>query len=183
MIYDEIYAVTLLFIMLCCFNTQRNVLQFLPMNMKNCRKNLPISVNLTFTNGTIEKFEAFGSVNVSEELNNLDASSEIFKCSFDMKSCDRYPTPAVTDVCGRIDRKTVFYAAALEAIEPKFVCPLKVGVYNVRKVLIDFPSVLTILPLEKYVWIAKFKYIDAKSRNAKACVNFEAKFLRKRIKN
>jgi hypothetical protein len=153
------------------------------MNWRNCRKNLPISVNITFTNGTIEKIEAFGSINVSEELNNLESTAEIFQCSFDMKSCNRYPTPVVTNICEKIERKTVIYGAALDAIEPKLICPVKVGVYNVRKVLIDFPSVFSMVPLEKYAWIATFKYIDGKSRSVKACINFEAKFLRKRIKN
>jgi hypothetical protein len=143
-----------------------------------------LSLNLTISNGTLEKFELFGTVNITEELNDLDSTTEVFQCSLDMKHCNRYPAPKYTNFCERLEARNVIFAGVLDSITPKILsCPLKVGFYNISKVSFDFPPVFSIIPLEKYAWVATFKYSDEKSRSLKACISFEAKFLRKRIRD
>lgn len=155
------------------------------MQWGDCRKNLAMTTNFSFGNGTIDKIEILSSfVNVTEELNDMEMTMEVFKCTLDMKNCDRYPAPPpITNLCEKFERKMAFYSIIFESVEPTFKCPLKIGIYNLSKVTFELPSFLTIFPLDGNVWVTTFKFVDRQSRKLRACLNTETKIVRKRVRD
>lgn len=162
---------------------QKNVRQFFIQKLGNCKKSLAMKVDLRLLNGTIEKLEGSGTGNVTEEFDNIDLAFEIFKCSFDMKTCERYPMPAFTDMCEKLILKNQFYTSIFEAIKPPFKCPVQPGNYKIDFLSFEIPSVLSFIPFEGNTWVATFKFIDQKTRKVQACLSCEVKVVRKRIRD
>lgn len=138
--------------------------------------------NFTFGNGTLDGLDILGISNVTEELKDMDMTWDFYRCSFDMKTCDRYPTPQFSDICEKLELKNQFYSNIIEAIEPPFKCPVKVGIYKMKTVY-QIPAMFDFVPLDGFVWVTTFKLIDKKSRKLKACLNVETKVVRKRVRN
>lgn len=154
------------------------------MDWKNCRKNVPVLANMNFTNGTFDQVEMSGFLNFTEELNNdLELRYDAFRCSFDMKTCDRYPLGTQSSFCEKIAVENAFYSDIINSIEPKFKCPLKTGIYKINKKSFIFPSFYSYIPLNGYVWVLTFKFVDTKNKSLKACFTIQMKFVLKRLRN
>jgi hypothetical protein len=154
------------------------------MKWGDCQKDLPMKTNFTFGNATIDKLEMSGTANVTEEFKDFEMNLELFKCSLDMKSCERYVTPPpIPEICEKLLKKDEFYSSILQAIEPRFVCPVKPGIYKMNFISYTIPSIFQYIRFGGQVWISKFQFIDRKTRKAKACLNAETKVLNKRVRN
>jgi hypothetical protein len=156
------------------------------MKWGDCRKNLPMMLNFSFGNGSIDRIEILPSyINVTtDEISDLEMTMEVFKCTLDMKECDRYPTPPVVEnLCEKFEHKNTFYSGIFEGTNPRLKCPLKIGIYNFKKIEFEIPSVFMIFPLDGKVWVTTFKLVDRKSRKLMACLNSETKILRKRVRD
>jgi hypothetical protein len=109
---------------------------------------------------------------------------DLFKCSFDMRSCDRYPTPILSNICEKFEQENTFISVLIDAVQPPFRCPVKIGVYNLTNtVSYEFPKLFSFIPFAGNVWVSAFKFVDRKTRKLKGCVNTEIKVLRKRVRN
>lgn len=121
--------------------------------------------------------------NVTEEFDDFELVIDLSRCSFDMKSCDRYPAPVVSNPCRKIELKNQFYSKIIESIEPPMKCPIKFGVYEMKYNSYEFPKAFSYFPFDGYVWLPTFKFIDKNTKKAKACVKAEVKVIRKRIRD
>lgn len=152
------------------------------MKWGDCRKNLLILTNLTIGNGTIDKAEVSGFFNVTERLSDLDLTMEVFRCSFDMKTCDRYPSPPpITDLCGKFEQNDGFFFEIFKTSTPSLKCPL-MGIYNIN-FSYEFLPVFLLVPLDGYVWVATFKFVNSMTRRLVMCWNTETKIIRKRLRS
>jgi hypothetical protein len=154
------------------------------MRWGDCKKNLSASTKFNFTNGTINKITVFGTFEIYKEMKDLELTLDVVRCAFNMKTCDRYPTPsAIEELCSKFEDKGAYYSILFDSIEPIFKCPVKVGTYKLNQLTFELPSFITYFPLDGYVWVTTFKFVDRKSRKIIGCLNSETKIVRKRIRD
>lgn len=139
-------------------------------------------VNMSFPKTNINKIGYSGFINVSEEVTGeIELVVEASKCSLDMKNCEKYNNLKIVSMCDKFMDKGAFYSSALASINPPFQCPIKPGLYTLNEAALDL-SLVSVLPLDGYVWVVTFKFLQAekfkKMKKVVLCLNSEIKVVR-----
>lgn len=143
-----------------------------------------VEMGMPISNMNIVTFS--GYFNVTEDIKGeLEFNTDSFRCSFDMKTCEKYPGKTYRDLCKIFRDKNSFFRSFFEKINPNLKCPLKSGIYNMEETKIDF-SLFAMLPLDGFVWVSTLKLLSAepgiKRKRIVMCINAETKIVRTAVK-
>jgi hypothetical protein len=162
-------------------------------NFQNCptapgKSPAPLTVYATFPATSYNKFsynDAFGILTEEITSTEVDLVIEGNRCSLDIKTCEKYPTIKVENLCMHVERKNAYYSAILEKFEPRLHCPVKPANYTIMKYFFDLKSI-ALLPLDGYVFVLKVTLAskDPKTKKKKlvGCANIEIKITRERVR-
>lgn len=119
-----------------------------------------------------------------EVLGDIEFVLGASKCTLDMKTCEKYPTTNIREMCKKFQERNAFYSSALSNFKPPLKCPLKPGNYTLSESRMDLAPV-AFIPLDGFVWIVTFKFVSTEkvSQNKKIvmCLNSEVKIVKTRV--
>lgn len=134
---------------------------------------------------TNNKVPISGTIEVSELVSGqIDLALESNKCSLDMKSCEKFTTINVKDMCKKF--KDALYSNAFSSIQPPLDCPIKPGNYTLKDSILDL-SMFSLLPIDGFIYVASVKLVSSenggKTKRIVFCMNIETKIMRIRVKS
>lgn len=121
------------------------------MKYENCpMDHLPIKLNLTFASG-IESIKLTGSVTISEKINgNMDFTLDASRCDYSMKSCEKYQSLKVPDMCSVFNNPLPILSSALKSISPPIKCPIVPAIYTIKDTFLDL-KMFNLVPIDGVV--------------------------------
>lgn len=144
-----------------------------------------MSVHLIIPGSNLNVVTLSGYVNVKQDIQgDMELVLESNRCTFDMKTCEKFPSPTIRELCRKFNTKNAFYSSFFDNIKPTVKCPLKAGNYTINKTKLDLSPIYA-LPLDGYVWISKIKVLAKDKNNKKRiemCMNTETKIIRTNVK-
>jgi hypothetical protein len=125
-------------------------------------------------------FNAAGTAIVSEKLYGpMDLSYEINRCTSDMKSCEKFLTFNVRQICQKlqnVQNSLSFIGKAVANITPTLKCPVEAGNYTLKKTEIDLKK-YSFLPIDGFILNLVVKLVTTipatKTRAVASCVKVE----------
>jgi hypothetical protein len=163
-------------------------------NYQNCpaapgKSPAPLTVYVTFPKTSYNEISYNdGFAILTEEITSteVDLVLEGSRCSLDMKTCEKYPTLKVENLCRVIENKNAYYSPALEKLDPPVHCPVKPGNITIMKYFVDLKE-FSLLPLDGYVFVLKVTLSsnDPKTKTKKLvmCLNAEMKITKNRVRS
>ena len=116
----------------------------------------------------------------------IDISFEHSRCSLDMKSCEKFLTFNIRELCKKLTDTTLFYSAFVAAIKPRLMCPIAAGNYSVPRTEVNL-KFISFLPIDGYVLNTIVKAVSTdpvkKTRKLAWCGKFETKIVKVRVKS
>jgi hypothetical protein len=123
-----------------------------------------------------------GYITVHEELTgDFQFTIETNRCSFDLKSCEKYATINFRQICSKFESENAFFKGFFSSIKPPLKCPLKPGNYSLTDSIVDL-SIISLIPIDGFIWMATFTLVSsedgAKKKKIVMCINSETKILK-----
>lgn len=116
----------------------------------------------------------------------IDVSFEHSRCTLDMKTCEKFMTFNIRELCKKLSDTTLFYSDFIAAVTPRLVCPIAVGNYTAKSTNVNL-QFISYLPIDGYIYntIVKGVSMDPvkKTRKLIWCGKFETKVLKVRVKS
>lgn len=165
---------------------QRYFFDYRPQKYENCPIEAPMILHFSFSNESENnKLTYSGFIQVTDDVHGeIELVMESNKCSLDMKTCVKYDTVNIREMCKKLEMRNTFYSSALTYIKPPFVCPFKAGNYTFQEATLDL-TVFSFLPVFGYVWVSTFKLVSgqkgSKTKRVVMCLNTESKLVKRRI--
>lgn len=126
-----------------------------------------------------------GIIDVTEEVRGeIELVTESNRCSNDMRTCAKYDTLNIHDMCKKFLDRKAFYSNVFNHIKPPFKCPIMPGIYKLEEASLDLRA-FSLFPVDGYVWITTFKFVASEKGKAKRivmCINSETKIFKTRIR-
>jgi hypothetical protein len=126
-----------------------------------------------------------GSFEVFEKLYGpIDMSTEINRCTLDMKTCDNFMNLNIRNLCAKFKDPNQVYSKLVERVLPPLKCPITPGNYTVQRTDVDLKMV-SFLPMDGFVYTLLTKTITTdpvkKTRITASCTIFEGKVVQVRV--
>lgn len=158
------------------------VRDYSPLRWENCPIKTPMAIQMSIPKSNINTLTMSGLIVATQEVpGEIEFTIEANKCTLDMKSCEKYTSVSVRDMCKKFESKGAFYSNAFASVQPPLQCPIKPGNYTMKESRFDL-SLLSVLPLDGFIWVVTFKLISAESGSKKKkiamCLNSETKIFR-----
>lgn len=133
------------------------------------------------------KLRSSGMLAVSEKIwGPIDLSLENNRCRLDMKSCEKFMTFNIKEICKKMNDPLPLYSNVFKYIEPPLKCPVEPGNYTVKPMELDL-SVMALMPFDGYVYITSAKVSSTvnggKTKKIAWCVIAETKIVKIRVKS
>lgn len=147
---------------------------------------LPMVVNLKMSSTNVDILTFSSITALSKDIvGEIELVFELNRCTFDMKTCEKYPGLVVRNLCKTLFEKGNHFSIVLERSKPPIRCPLKAGNYTLEETKIDLAFV-SMFPLDGYVWVTTFKFLSSepgsKKKQIVMCLNAETKIFRSNIR-
>lgn len=163
------------------FPVQRMVRDYSPQKWENCPIQTPMSIQMSIPKSNINTLKMSGLITAAVEVpGDIELVVEANKCTLDMMTCEKYAGVSVRELCKRFKVKGAFYSNVIASIKPPLQCPIKAGNYTMEESTFDL-SMLSVLPLDGYIWVVTFKLMSAengKTKKIAMCLNSETKIFR-----
>lgn len=152
-----------------------------PQKWVNCPMEMPLTVHMHVPKVNIGRIKISGVLEAKEEvLGDIEFVMEASRCTLDMKTCEKYSTLNVGEMCVKFEWKNIYYSGIFDNFKPHLKCPFQPGNYTLEESVLDL-SPFTMFPLDGYVYIAAFRLVSGKARKSKKvimCINTETKIFK-----
>jgi hypothetical protein len=144
-------------------------------------------VNMEASKSNVDNKITFsGHMRVLEEIfGEIDLVLETNRCSIDMKTCEKYTTINIREICKKFKEKNAFYSPAFLSFKPPLECPLKTANYTSPQSILNL-ALISLLPLDGYVWLVSIKFVSSdnqnKSKKIILCLNAEVEISKTRTR-
>lgn len=103
-----------------------------------------------------------------------------------MKSCEKYLTFNIKELCKKLTDPSQLYSNILRSIHPPFKCPVEAGNYTIKPTDLNL-ALLALVPIDGYIYMSNFKIVStdnaSKKRKLAWCFNLETKVIKTRLKS